>query len=172
MTEAHTQSVMQQWSMVARLKHAHIHTHAKEKPLRHKRRSTRISTTTCWYLLVINITVCCIWNYSQIKHVFHPVAHRRQLHHLHELRGLHGMKQTYTQMPVFIVHRYHVEADKFGHGQHNGDKPYQSYFSCGPHRNADAFHPVPGYHGSVSAKSMTTWGLFVCKLLNMQSAYA
>lgn len=86
--------------------------------------------------------------------------------YLHELCGLHGMKQTYSQMPVFIVHCYHIKADNFGHSQQDRNNPDQSYFDCRPHWNADAFDSIPGHHSSVSAqinwKTLWLGGLFVC----------
>ncbi len=57
----------------------------------------------------------------------------RLLHYLHDLCGLHGMKQTYSQMLVFIVHCYHIKADNFRHSQQDRNNPYQSYFDCCPH---------------------------------------
>lgn len=88
------------------------------------------------------------------------------LHYLHEHCGLHGMKQTYSQMLVFIVHCYHIKADNFRHSQQERNNPYQSYFNCCPCWNPNAFDSIPGYDSSVSAKingkMLRLGGLFVC----------
>lgn len=73
------------------------------------------------------------------------------LHYLHEQSGLHGMKQTYSQMLVFVVHCYHIKADNFRHGQQDRNNPNQTYFKCCPRWNPDAFDSIPGYDSSVSA---------------------
>lgn len=88
------------------------------------------------------------------------------LHYLHKRCGLHGMKQTYSQMLVFIVHCYHIKADDFRHSQQDRNNPNQSYFNCRPRWDPDAFDSIPGYNSSVSArisgKMLRLWGLFVC----------
>lgn len=97
----------------------------------------RQSTQTHVDLFVLS---CCIsWRLS---------------HYPHDLCGLHGMKQTYSQMLVFIVHCHHIKADNFRHSQQDRNNPYQSYFDCCPRWNPDAFDSIPGYNSSVSAKSM------------------
>lgn len=87
------------------------------------------------------------------------------LHYLHKRCGLHGMKQTYSQMLVFIVHCYHIKADDFRHSQQDRNNPNQSYFNCRPRWDPDAFDSIPGYNSSVSAqisgKMLRLWGLFV-----------
>lgn len=84
----------------------------------------------------------------------------RRLYYLHERCGLHGMKQTYSQMLVFIVHCYQIKADDFRHSQQDRNNPNQSYFDYRPHWNPDAFDSIPGYYSSVSAKSMGKWNGF------------
>lgn len=73
--------------------------------------------------------------------------------YLHKLRGLHRMEETYSQMLVFIVHCYHIKANNFRHSKHDRNNPYQSYFDCCPHRNANAFDSFPGHYSSVPAES-------------------
>lgn len=95
----------------------------------------------------------------QIKHttacLFHSACVGRTLIlYLHERGGLHGMKQAYPQMLVFIVHCYHIKADHFRHSQQDRNNPYQRYFHRCPHWNPDAFDSIPEYYSSVSAESM------------------
>lgn len=103
--------------------------------------------------------------------------------YLHEQRGLHGMKQTYPQMLVFILHCYHIKADNFRHSQQDRNNPNQNDFSGCPSWNPGAFDLIPGYDSTVSVKingiMLRLGGLFVCNddtfihwFQNISRAYA
>lgn len=86
--------------------------------------------------------------------------------YLHEQRGLHGMKQTYPQLLVFILHCYHIKGDNFRHSQQDRNNPNQNNFGGCPRWNPGAFDLIPGYDSPVSVKINGTMlrlrGLFIC----------
>lgn len=110
---------------------------------------------TCMYKVASFVTFpLCNWHSQVDLFVLPRRVTWRLFPYLHELRGLHGVKQTYPQMLVFIVHCYHIKANNLRHCQQNRNNPYQSYFDCCPHWDPNAFDSIPSYYSSVSAKSI------------------